>query len=158
MLYKMSTKAIIWLSSKMLPLVSVASCTLPVPEIVIPRQGEQCPIVIISYMGYSPPKCTCHVKQTHSSNYMILLECLHAQSHVSSPRRLPHTCLSQMQTKIQFSKKKLFVLENLLPSFSKYIGLHSEENCWIIFLNSHGSASEMNCWTTLQGNSSKNLP
>ena len=29
-------------------------------------------------------------KQTHSSNYMILLECLHAQSHVSSPRRLPH--------------------------------------------------------------------
>ena len=24
--------------------------------------------------------------------------------------------------------------------------------------NSHGSASEMYCWTTLQGNSSKNLP
>ena len=26
------------------------------------------------------------------------------------------------------------------------------------FRNSHGSASEMNCWTTLQGNSSENLP
>ena len=26
------------------------------------------------------------------------------------------------------------------------------------FQNSHGSASEMNCWTTLQGNSSENLP
>ena len=26
------------------------------------------------------------------------------------------------------------------------------------FRNSHGSASEMNCWTTLQGNSSETLP
>ena len=69
---------------------------LPVPEIVIPRQGEQSPVVIISYMGYSPPKCTCHDKQSHSSKYIILLECLHAQSHVPSPHRLPHTCLSQM--------------------------------------------------------------
>ena len=50
-------------------------------------------------MGYSPPKCTCHGKQSHSSKYMILLECLHAQSHVSSPHRLPHTCLSQMREK-----------------------------------------------------------
>ena len=91
------------------------------------------PIMIISYMGYSPPKCSCHGNQTHSSKYMILLECLHAQSHVSSPHRLPHTCLSQMRAKIQFSKQKLFVLENLLPSFDKYIGLPSEANCWIIF-------------------------
>ena len=102
-------------------------------------------------MGYSPPKCTCHGKQSHSSKYMILLECLHAQSYVSSPHRLSHTCLSQMRAKIQFSKQKLFVLENTLPSFGKYIGLHFEPNCWIIFLNSHGFASEMNCWTTLQG-------
>ena len=35
--------------------------------------------------------------------------------------------------KIQFSKKKKFVLENTLPSFGKYIGLPSEANCWIIF-------------------------
>ena len=35
--------------------------------------------------------------------------------------------------KIQFSKQKVFVLENLIPSFGKYIGLPSEENCWIIF-------------------------
>ena len=108
-------------------------------------------------MGYSPPKCTCHGKQLHSSKYMILLECLHAQSHVSSPHRLPHTCLSQMRAKIQF-KKKLFILENTLLSFGKYIGLPFEANCWIIFSNSHGSASEMNCWATLQGNSSKNIP
>ena len=61
---------------------------------MIPRQGEQCPVVIISYMGYSPPKCTCNDNQTHPRKYMILLECLHAQSHVSSPHRLPHTCLT----------------------------------------------------------------
>ena len=109
-------------------------------------------------MGYSPPKCTCHGKQSHSSKYMILLECLHAQSHVSSPHRLPYTCLSQMRAKIHFSKQKRFVLENLLPSFGKYIGQPSELNCWVILRNSHGSASEMNCWTTLQGNSSENLP
>ena len=110
------------------------------------------------YMGYSPPKCTCHGKQSHSSKYMIILECLHAQSHVSSPHRLPHTCLSQLRVKLQFSKQSLFVLENTLPSFGKYIGLPSEVNCWIIFPNSHGSASEMNCWTTLQDNFSENLP
>ena len=125
---------------------------------MISRQGEQCLVVIISYMGYSPPKCTCHGKQSHSSKYMILLECLLVQSHVSSPHQLSHTSLSQMRVKIQFSKQKLFVLENLLPRFGNYIGLPSEANCWIIFPNSHGSASEMNCWTTLQGNSSKNLP
>ena len=120
---------------------------------MIPRQGEQCIVVIISYMGYSPPKCTCHGKQSHSSKYMILLECLHAQSHVSSPHRLPHTCLSQMRAKYNFQNKNFFVLENLLLSFGKNIGQPSEVNCWVILRNSHGSTSEMNCWTTLQGNS-----
>ena len=62
--------------------------------------------MIISYVGYSPPKCTCHGKQSHSSKYMILLECLHARSHFSSPHRLPHTCLSQMRVKLQFFKQK----------------------------------------------------
>ena len=32
-----------------------------------------------------------------------------------------------------FSKQNLFVLENIIPSFGKYIGLPSEANCWIIF-------------------------
>ena len=105
---------------------------------MIPRQGEKSPVVIISYMGYSPPKCTCHGKQSHPSNYMNLLEYLHDQSHVSSPHQLSHTCLSQMRVKSQFSKQKLFVLENLLPRFGKYIGLPSESNYWITLRNSHG--------------------
>ena len=36
-------------------------------------------------------------------------------------------------SKTSFSKQKLFVLENTLPSFGKYIGLPFEANCWIIF-------------------------
>ena len=76
---------------------------------VIPRQGEQCPVVIISYMGYSPPKCTCMAKQTHSSNYMNLLECLHDRPRVLSPHRLPHTCLSQYASKIISFQNKSFL-------------------------------------------------
>ena len=31
-----------------------------VPERGVPRRGEQSSVVIISYKGYSPPKCTCN--------------------------------------------------------------------------------------------------
>ena len=89
-------------------------------------------------MGYSLPKCTCHGKQSHPRNYMNLLECLHDQSHVPSLHRLPHTCLSQMRVKPQFSKQKLFILENLLSRFGKYIGLPSKANYWITLRNHHG--------------------
>ena len=125
---------------------------------MIPRQGEKNSIVIISYVSYSPPKCTCHGKQSHSSKYMILLECLHAQSHVSSPHRLPHTCLSQMRVKIQFSKQKLFVLENLLPSFGKNIGQPSKANLLDNPPKQFMGPSDMNCWTISQHSSPKNLP
>ena len=124
---------------------------------MIPRQGEQSPVVIISYVGYSPPKCTCHGKQSHSSKYMILLECLHAQSHVSSPHRLPHTCLSQMRVKILCSKQKVFVLENLLPRFGKYIGLPSEANLLDNPPKKFIGPSDVNCWTISQHNSPENL-
>ena len=43
-----------------------------------------------------------------------------------------------MQVKIRFSQQKFFVLENLLLSFGKNIGLPSEANCWITLRNSHG--------------------
>ena len=113
--------------------------------------------MIISYACYSPPKCTCHGKQSHSSKYMILLECLHAQSHVSSPNRLPHTCLSQMRVKSQFSKQKLFVLENLLLRFGKYIGLPSEANLLDNPPKHFMGPSDVNCWIISQYNSPENL-
>ena len=53
-----------------------------------------CPLVYFLVTWVTPhPSAHVMEKQTHSSKYMILLECLHAQSHVSSPHRLPHTCL-----------------------------------------------------------------
>ena len=133
---------------------------------MFPRQGEQWPVVELSYMGYSPPKCICNDStQTHSSEYMILLECVHDMDEdvthpfpLLEPSLTPSLMLKPNVRKIQFSKHKVFALENMIPSFGKYIGLPSEANCWVILRNSHGSASETNFWTTLQGNSSKNLP
>ena len=89
---------------------------------------------------------------------MILLECLYAQSHVSSPHQLPHTCLSQMRVKLQFSKQKLFVLENLLPRFGKHIGLPSEANLLDNLPKQFMGPSDVNCWTISQHNSPENLP
>ena len=97
-------------------------------------------------------------KQIHSRKYMILLEYLHVQSHFSSPHRLPHTCLSQMRVKIQFSKQKLFVLENLLPRFGKYIGLPSEANMLDNPPKQFMGPSDVNCWTISQHNYPENLP
>ena len=125
---------------------------------MIPQQGEQCPVVIISYMGYSPPKCTCHGKQSHSRKYMILLECLHTQSHVSGPHRLPHTCLSQMRVKLQFSKQKLFVLEKYYRVSVKFIGQPFEANLLDNPLKQFMGPSNLNCWTISQHNSPENLP
>ena len=109
-------------------------------------------------MGYSPPKYTCHGNQSHSRKYMISLECLYTQSHVSSPHRLPHTYLSQMRVKLQFSKQKLFILENLLPSFGKYIGQPSEANLLDNPPKQFMGPSDVNCWTISQHNSLENLP
>ena len=109
-------------------------------------------------MGYSPPKCTCHGNQSLPRKHMILLECLHAQTHVSSPHQLPHTCLSQMRVKIQLSKPKLFVLKNLLPRFGKNIGLPSEANLLDNPLKQFMGPSDVNFWTISQHNSPKNLP
>ena len=125
---------------------------------MIPRQGEQSPVVIISYMGYSPPKCTCHDKQSHSSKYMILLECLHAQTYVSSPHRLPHTCLSQMRVKYSFQNKNFLFSKTYYRVSVKFIGQPSEANLLDNPLKQFMGPFDVNCWTISQHNSPKNLP
>ena len=125
---------------------------------MIPRQGEQSPVVIISYMGYSPPKCTCHDKQSHSSKYMVLLECLHAQTYVSSPHRLPHTCLSQMRVKYSFQNKKFLFSKTYYRVSVKFIGQPSEANLLDNPLKQFMGPFDVNCWTISQHNSPKNLP
>ena len=117
-------------------------------------------------MGYSPPKCTCNVlTQTHSSKYMILLEYLHdMDGNVTHPFPLlkPSLAPSRMPKlkvrKHRFQNKRFLFLKTSYRVSVKSIGQPSEVNCRVIFRNSHGSASKMNCWTTLQGNSSENLP
>ena len=47
------------------PICKSTACTGLVPERRIPRRSEQSPIVIISYKGYSPPKCS-YSDQTHT--------------------------------------------------------------------------------------------
>ena len=81
-----------------------------------------------------------HTKHS-SKTYMFLLKCQHdMDENVTHP--LP--CLEPSLTpsrmpkpnvrKTSFSKQNIFVLESIIPSFGKYIGLPSETNCWIIFL------------------------
>ena len=126
---------------------------------MIPRQGEQSPVVIISYMGYSPPKCTCHDKQSHSRKYMILIECLHARSHVPSPHRLPHTCLSQMRAKIYSFQNKSFLFSKTYYRVSvKFIGQPSETNLLDNPPKQFIGSFDVNCWTISQHNSLENLP
>ena len=93
---------------------------------MFPRQGEQCPVVIISYLGYSPPKCTCNGNQTHLRKYMVLLECLHDMDEnpthpfpLLEPSLIPSRMPKTNVRKTLFSKQKVFVLENILPSFGK---------------------------------------
>ena len=133
---------------------------------MFPRQGEQCPVVELSYMGYSPPKCTCNGStQTHSSKYMILLECLHdMDENVTHPFPLLEPSLTpsrmpKLSVRKHYFQNKRFLFSKTYYRVSvKSIGQPSEVNCWVILQNSHGSASEMNCLTTLQSNSSENPP
>ena len=132
---------------------------------MIPRQGEQCPVVIISYMGYSPPKCTCNGNQTHSRKYIILLECLHDMDENAThpfPLLEPSLTPSHMPKpnvrKTSFSKQKVFVLENLLPSFGKIYWTTPEANLLDNSPKQFMGSSNVNCWTISQPNSPENLP
>ena len=72
---------------------------------LIPRWGKQCPVVIISYVGYFPPKM--HM-QWYNKNIHIPynLQFIHGMIYImhemfSMPisrvtHRLPHTCLCQV--------------------------------------------------------------
>ena len=81
-----------------------------------------------------------HTKHS-SKTYMFLLKCLHDMDEnvthpppCLEPSLTPSRMLKPNKRKTSFSKQKIFVLKNLIPSFGKYIGLPSEANCWIIFL------------------------
>ena len=101
-------------------------------------------------MGYFPPKCTCNDNQAHSSKYMILLECLHDMDENAThpclllepsliPSRMPKP---NVRKKKLFSKQKVFVLENILPSFGKIY--------WTILRGELLGKSPKQSWVCLQ--------
>ena len=75
-----------------------------------------------------------HTKHSRKT-YMFLLKCLHDMDEnvtdllqCLEPSLTPSCMPKPNVSKILFSKQKLFVLENLLPRFEKYIRLPSEAN------------------------------
>ena len=82
-------------------------------KINFPRQGEQYPVDEFSYKGYSPPKCTCNGKHTHSSKIIHVptrtstchapcLESSLTSSHMLSP------CVKDCFQNKYFCFQKLF--------------------------------------------------
>ena len=132
---------------------------------MIPRQGEQCPVVIISYMGYSPPKCTYNGNQTHSNKYMILHKCLHdMDENVTHPLPLlePSLTPSRMPKpnvrKYCFQNKRFLFSKTYYRVSAKSIGQPSEANLLDNSPKQFMGPSDVNCWTISQPNSSENLP
>ena len=105
-----------------------------------------------------------HTKHSSKTN-MFLLKCLHDMDENAThpfpllepslaPSRMPKPNVrkySFQNKRFLLSKASYRVLVNILDYPPRRIA-------GSFFRNSHGSASEMNCWTTLQGNSSENLP
>ena len=125
MFYKIYIKATCRLFSQKRPLVSVVSLTLPIPGRGIPRQGKQFLVAIFFYVGYSPPKCTCNGKHTHSSEFMILtrmstcpIPCLEFSS---TPLHMLMLCMKTVS-----KQNYLFYLWATLRY--KYVGQSSEVN------------------------------
>ena len=135
------------------------------PEREIPRRGDQCPVVIISYMGYSPPKCTCNGNQTHSSKYMILLECLHdMEENVTHPFPLLEPSMTPSRMPKPNVRKYYFQIKGFLFSKTYYrvsiksIGQPSETNLLDNSPKQFIGSSDVNCWKISQPNSLENLP
>ena len=96
--YELHNRAKTWPSSQLRPQMCPLHGVTPVPINIFPRRGEQCLIEEFSYNGYSPPKCTCNVMIHTLTPIQVkictfLHERLHAMPHMSSPRRIPHTCI-----------------------------------------------------------------
>ena len=142
-----------------------SSRTLLVPEKGIPRRGEQCPVVIISYMGYSPPKCTCNDNQTHLSKYMILLECLHDMdenmTHIFpllEPSLTPSRMSKPNMRKYCFQIKGFLFSKTYFQVSVKSIGQPSEANLLDNSPKQFMGSPDLNYLTISQPNSLENLP
>ena len=116
-------------------------------------------------MGYFPPKCTCNGNQTHSSKYMILLECLHdMDENVTHPfpllePSLTPSCMPKPNVRKYCFQNKRFLFSKTYYRVSvKSIGQPSVANLLDNSPKQFMGPSDMNCWTISQPNSPENLP
>ena len=100
-----------------------------------------------------------------SKTYMFLLKCLHEMDeNVTHPFSLLELLLTPSRMpkpsvrKTLFSKQKVFVLENIILSFSKIYWTTLRGELLGNSLKQFIGPSDVNCWTILQDNSSENLP
>ena len=121
--------------------------------------------MIISYMGYSPPKCTCNGPQTHSSKYMILLECLHDMDEnvthpfpLLKPSLIPSRMPKPNVRKYCFQNKRFLFSKTYYRVSVKYIGQSFKTNLLDNSPKQFLGSSDVNCWTISQPNSLENLP
>ena len=105
-----------------------------------------------------------HTKHSSKTN-MFLLKCLHdMDENVTHPFPLlePSLTLSRMPKpnvrKYCFQNKIFLFLTTSYRVSVNILDYPPRRIVGSFFRNSHEPASEMNCWTTLQGNSSENLP
>ena len=77
-----------------------------VPERGVSRLGEQSPVVIISYKGYSPPKCSCNDVHKHQSHFIQFMQhymkcsvsCMRCDLSCSQPGSQPTPSCSQLES------------------------------------------------------------
>ena len=111
--------------------------------------------MIISYMGYSPPKCSCNEKHTHSSEFMIPTQMSTCPiPYLESSPTPSHMLMPYM--KIVSKQKYLFY--SWATVRYKYDGQSSEVNLLDNSLEQFMGLSDVNCWTISQHNSSDNFP
>ena len=126
---------------------------------IIPRQGKLMLNSGITLNGLLSIKVhmQCSKINTHSNKYVILLECLH--DHPMSRVLTDSLTLAYaMYEKIIIFKTKPIVLENILPRFSKKMGLPSEANWLVSFPKQSWSSSKMIRWPISQPNSPEYHP
>ena len=109
-------------------------------------------------MDYSPPKCSCNGKHTHSSEFMIptrMSTCLIPWLESSPTLSLSLTCIVPC---MKIISKQIYLFYLWTTVQYKYVGQSSEVNLLDNSSKQFMDLSDVNCWTISQHKSSDNFP
>ena len=110
--------------------------------------------MIVFYKGYSPPKCSCNGKHTHSSEFTIPTRM--STCPIPMPRVLTYSLTHAYAMYENRFQTKIFVLIMATLRY-KYVGQTSEVNLLGNSPKKFIGLSDVNCWTISQHNSSDNF-